>query len=220
MDRKRWWPETAVAFVLTALAAVGCDDRSTARSARPASSDRSSAPAATPPADAAAQTAGSTRPATHPADTQPANSFLTIDGRILEFPSARLRLTRTEEGVRALLFSNDPKEAISANYRGNSYYFDMPLKIAGPEDIADGEYAYKAPSSESAEESPDGIFLNGMRTHLQPQDIAITFEGEPNKVIARLAGRFLVINTTGETAPSQFAAVTGTLFMTAEVKGE
>jgi hypothetical protein len=213
----------ASAVLLFAAVAAGCDDRS---ASRPASrtAGRSDAPAGveTPAAvEANAQTASASQPASRPAQTQPAVAYLTIDGQIMQFPSARLRLTRTDEGVRALLFSNDPKEAIAADYQGNSFYFDVPLKIADPKDIADAEYAYKAPTSETEEDSPNGIFVHGMRTHLQPQDIAITFDGESPNVMARVAGRFLVVHTTGDAAaPGQFASVTGTLFVTPEVKGE
>ena len=59
-----------------------------------------------------------------------------------------------------------------------------------------------------------------MRTHLQPQDVAIKFDGESPKVTARLTGRFLVVNTTGDSAPGQFVGVTGSLFVTVEMKDE
>jgi hypothetical protein len=211
------------AALVFAAAAGGCDDRSSSRSASrtPARSDAPAGVETPAPVEAGAQTASASQSATRPAQTQPAVAYLTIDGQILQFPSARLRLTRTDEGVRALLFSNDPKEAIAADYQGNSFYFDVPLKIADPKDIADAEYAFKAPTSETEDDSPNGIFVHGMRTHLQPQDIAITFDGESPSVMARVAGRFLVVHTTGDAAtPGQFASVTGTLFVTPEVKGE
>jgi hypothetical protein len=228
MSKQQWSAGASgasVALALAMLTALGCDDRPASRSARrgrhPATVP-STAPAATDAVDpmAGARTASASQPATRAAATQLANSFLTIDGRITEFPPARLRLTRTDEGVRARLFSDDPKQAVAADYRGNSFDFDILLKIADPKSIADGEYYYRAPSSESDTESPNGIFLNGMRTHLQPQDIAIRFDGDSPKVMARIAGRFLVVNATGDSAPGQFAPVLGTLFTTAEVKDE
>ncbi len=225
MSGNAWSVRTAAAVVmLAAIVAIGCDDRS-ARSSRgqggsqPQASASHAATAGS--SDAAAQTASAGQPATHPADAQSAKSFLSIDGKIVEFPSARLRLTKTEEGVRALLYSNDPKEAISANYKGNSFNFDIPLKIADPHDIADAEYYFQSPTSEAEEESPNGIFLNGIRgTQLQPQDVVIKFDGDSPKVTARIAGRFLVVSADANSAPGQFVPVTGTLFMTAEVKDE
>jgi hypothetical protein len=211
---------SAVACVVAVIAVMsfGCDDRAASRSARRGAASSPSAPNSAHPSDDAAQTAAATQPAGRSSDTQPASSFLTVDGRITKFPSARLRLTKTDDGVRALLFSDDPKEAISASYGGNSFYFDVPLKIAEPAEIAEADYSYRAPSSDSEEDSPNGIFLNGMRVHLQPQDIVITFDGDSPKVMAHVAGRFLVVNTTAQSAPGQFVPVTGTLFMTAEVK--
>ena len=222
MSRKQWSAAALIAWVLASVgvvgSAVGCDNRQTAsRSA--GGSESASNTAATHPTESA-QSASATQPAGRPADTQPTKSFLTIDARVVEFPAARLRLRKTDEGVRALLFSNDPKEAISSKYRGNSFYFDMPLKIADPSDLDDAEYSYKAPTSETEEDSPNGIFLDGMRVHLQPQDVALKFEGDPARPVARLAGRFLVVNTTGDAAPGQFVGVSGTLFMAAEVKGD
>jgi len=224
MASKHWSAVLSLACVLAA-ATAGCDDRKAASQSgsRPSSAGSSAAAGDKAPtsAEGQAQTASAKQPASRPAQTQPAVAFLTIDGQIMQFPSARLRLTRTDEGVRALLFSNDPKESSAADYQGNSFYFDVPLKIADPGEIADAEYAYKAPTSETEDDSPNGIFLHGMRTHLQPQDIAITFDGESPNVIAHVAGRFLVVHTTGDAnTPGQFAPVTGTLFVTPEVKGQ
>lgn len=197
---------------------AGCDDRPSARSARTTASNATTQPP-TGPADPA-QTAGADQPSTVPTATQPANAFLTVDGAITTFPPARLRLTRTDEGVRALLFSDDPREAISADYRGNSFYFDIPLKVPEPKDVTDAEYYFKAPDSDAEQDSPNGIFLNGMRTHLQPQDMVLTFRGEWPKVVASIGGRFLVVDTANDSTPGQFAGVAGNLMTTAEVKEE
>jgi hypothetical protein len=223
MASKQVSAAAALALMLGGVLLTGCDDRPATRAARRGADGSNPATSATTtaPAEAGARTASAGQPATHPAQTQAASAFLTIDGQIVTFPSARLRLTRTDEGVRALLFSNDPKEAISADYQGNSFYFDVALKIADPKEIVEAEYAFKAPTSDAEDDSPNGIFLHGMRTHLQPQDIAITFDGESPDVVARVAGRFLVVHTTGDAnTPGQFASVTGTLFVTPEVKGE
>ena len=214
------WPARALSLVVLCAAALGCDDRSSTRTAR--RTDSPAQPQALPstrPSDAA-QVASASQPATRGAQTKPAAAFLTIDGRIVEFPPARLRLTKTDEGVRALLFTDDPKNAASADYHGNSFYFDVPLRVADPADVADAEYAYKAPTSDTDEDSPNGIFLDGMRTHLQPQDIVLAFDGDSPRLVARLAGRFLVVHTTARSTPNPFAAVNGSLFITAEVKAD
>lgn len=200
---------------LLALAACGCD-RAAARGQKRAAPVEASTVAADPaPTDA--QTAGATQPQTNPADTQPANAFLSIDGRLTEFPPARLRLRKTEDGVAVLLFSDDPRNATSAQYKGNSFYFDVALRVNDPADVPGAEYFYKAPTSEPVE-SPNGIFLDGTAIQLQPQDVVIRFDGEGKKLMAQVSGRFLFVPTTGEAQPGRFSAVTGTLFTTAEVK--
>jgi len=205
MRRTEW-------IVAAALLACGCD--------KPAAKTARTAPAA-PQSVAESPSAFDAQPASaaqpqKPA-TQPANAFLTIDGRIMEFPPARLRLSKTDEGVTALLFSDDPRSATSANYKGNSFYFDLPLRISDPSEIDGGEYAYKADESEPSE-SPNGIFLSGTRYHLQPQNVAVRFDADGKKVMAQVSGRFLVVRTTEQTLPGQTAVVQGTLYTTAEVE--
>jgi hypothetical protein len=213
----RW---ASVAFTPVVLAgfiiSVGCD-RPAAKTARK-----------TAPPDAIAelesgttgdaQPAAATQPRGTAGDTQPANAYLTVDGKITEFPPARLRLTKTAEGITGLLFSDDPRNAVSAEYKGNSFLFELPLQISDPADIHRASYAYKADDSEPAELT-NGVFLQGTRYHLQPQDIAIRFDGEGKKVMAQLAGRFLVVRKDGN-PPGQVAAVQGTLYTTAEVVEE
>jgi hypothetical protein len=205
------------------LGAAGCDRRAakTARNVPPPPGD--DLPMVDVPAAGEAQPAGATQPQAAP-DTQPANAFLTIDAHlpdvaagVTQFPPARLRLTKTPEGVTALLFSDDPKNATGADYKGNSFYFDLPLQVTDVSDIRRATYAYKSDDSEPSE-SPNGIFLKGTRYHLQPQDVAIRFDGEGKKVMAQIAGRFLVVRTAGEGASGQVAAVQGTLYTTAEVE--
>ena len=206
--------------VVAVLTAGGCDNGSAATTAR--KPDPAAPPVAAveqvPAAASDAQPAGAPQAHADPADTQPANAFLAIDGRMTSFPPARLRLTKTSEGVTALLFSDDPKNATSAEYKGNSFYFDLPLQVADPADVQGATYAYKADDSEPSE-SPNGIFLVGTQYHLQPQDVVIRFDGEGKKVMAEIAGRFLVVRTTtGPSVPGQTAGVQGTLYTTAEVE--
>ena len=216
---KRGWVAAAVLSAGAVLFSTGCEEpaarvsRDAAPETQPASAP--AVPRALPTTDA--QPAGATQPHAPAADTQPANAFLTIEGRVTEFPPARLRLSKTDDGLTALLFSDDPKTATSAGYKGNSFYFDLPLKVTQPGEIVGATYGYRAEDSEPSD-TPNGIFLSGTRYHLQPQDVAIRFDGEGKKVMAQVAGRFLVVRTTGENVPGQVAAVQGTLYTTAEVE--
>jgi len=211
------WLRTLVGPALVAAALAACDRPAakTARNSAPAQGDGDL------PASVEAQPAGATQPQTSPADTQPANAFLTVDGKVVEFPPARLRLTPTDEGVTALLFSDDPPSATAASYTGNGFYFDLALRVADPEKIDGAEYYYKADDSEPSE-SLNGILLHGTRYHLQPQDVVIKFEAQGRKVMASVAGRFLVVRTSSDgkeqVAPARMAAVQGTLYTTAEIK--
>jgi hypothetical protein len=216
----KWWVGV-VAVALALPAATGCDDRSSGRVSRTAATTATAAPATQNAVSAdSAQTASARQPATGPADTQPASAYLLIEGRPAQFPPARLRLTKTDEGFRALLFSDDPKKSVAAEYKGNSFYFDVPLRIADVKELPGAEFWYKARTSEREDDSPNGVFLNGMATHLQPQDVIITFDGDGPRAVVKLSGRFLVVSTNGESAPGQFTTVTGTLFTNVEVKDE
>ena len=198
------------AAVVAALAAPGCDDGDVARR-------NVSAPTTQRAVASTAQPAATGQP--DPANTQPANAFLSIDGVMTEFPPARMRITRTDEGVRALLFSDDPRTATNAEYKGNSFYFDVPLKVSDPKDMQGAEYWYKAPVSNAEEDLPYGIFLGGIRgTHLQPQDLAFKFDADGEHGMVRVAGRFLVLNQSGKASQERFAGVVGTLFTTVETK--
>jgi hypothetical protein len=213
-DRRRWLTAaTAPAVLAGALLVVGCKERATDAARKPAAS--AAVAVADNPSTADAQPAGATQPQVA-AETQPANSFLTIDGRMTEFPAARLRLSKTAEGVNAQLFSDDPRSATSAEYKGNSFYFELPLQVSDPSDVRQAAYAYKSDDSEPSE-SPYGIFL-GTKYHLQPQDVVIRFDGEGRKIMAQITGRFLVVRATGEQVPGQSATVQGTLYATAEVE--
>jgi hypothetical protein len=205
----------APALIAAATVVGGCDRRGAPSARRTPQSDQ------TAPADPAgltdAQPASASQP--HSIDTQPALAYLTINGKLTEFPAARLRLSKTAEGLHCLLFSNDPRNATSAEYKGNSFYFEFPLQAADPADLGNAAWTYKSDDSEPSE-TPTGIFLRGNRYHLQPQDVAIRFDADGKKVMAQVAGRFLVVQKDGQNVPGQAASVQGTLYTTAEIEEE
>jgi hypothetical protein len=213
--RMRWSGCLAGAVLAIALIVIGCDRAPTRTGSKAATADEAASADATTPGEA--QPASAAQP--HAAQTQPANAYLTINGKITEFPAARLRLHKTAEGVRCLLFSNDPRNATSSQYKGNSFYFELPLQITDPSDLGNAAYTYKSDDSEPAE-TPTGIFLHGIRYHLQPQDVAIRFDADGKKVMAQVMGRFLVVRNDGENVPGQAASVQGTLYTTAEIEEE
>ncbi|HEX4796634.1 MAG TPA: hypothetical protein VH370_22775 [Humisphaera sp.] len=130
------------------------------------------------------------------------SSFLVHDGvsdRIYDFPAAILRLTKHEEGkYDAVLYSNDPKAALNPGYTGNSFYLQMKLDIDDPHKLVNVPWGYRTNSTEH-EESGDGIFLQGNRIHLQPSDVAASFNGGDNKLVQVIvAGKFLKFDNQAE----------------------
>ena len=214
MRIKAGWSGATVgpAVVLALLVAAGCDQPAM-KSANKGSSESASAET---PSVVDAQPAGATQPHTGPADAQPANAFLTIDGKPVEFPPARLRLTKTDEGVSALLYSDDPPNSTGAGYKGNGFLFDIDLHAPDPENLDSAEYYYKADESEPSEKQ-NGVLLQGTRYHLQPQDVSIRFDADGRKVMVAVAGRFLVVRNFEESVPGQMATVQGTLYTNAEI---
>lgn len=147
----------------------------------------------------------------------PTNLVLLIDDRLVEFPAARLHLTRTAEGVSARLYSDDPDEAIRDNYTGNSFYLQMPLAISDPNKVDQSSWTYKAPNSDKSRK-PDGIYLDGTRTHLQPFDVEALFEreGAPAGLKVEISGQFLTFDDADAPGTPRFVTVWGRLPVTVD----
>jgi hypothetical protein len=192
---KRW----LIALLAGALLA-GCDRDQTASTSAP-----TTRPAATAPTTQSADDVIIDPSILKPPPQVPlpkSSSFLVHDGvtdRIYDFPAAILRLTKHEDGkYDAVLYSNDPKSALNAGYTGNSFYLQMRLDIDDPHKLANVPWGYRTNSTEH-EESGDGIFLQGNGIHLQPSDVAATFNGGDNKLAQVIvAGKFLKFDNQGE----------------------
>src|SRR5687768_9021207 len=157
------------------------------------------------PAPAATSPALTTKPA---AATQAANqkpqSFMMINGVWVDFSQARLILKREDSRVHAFLSSDDGAEVLKPDYQGNRYYFEMALDtLDDPKNLTLAEYRYKAASAEPID-SPNGIFIDGDRQHLQPYDIEVTFDKDGDKIVAQIRGQFLYFpkgSTLGQMIP-------------------
>lgn len=157
-------------------------------------------------------------PATEPASTQPATSQLTIDGRVWNFPTARLRVSKSGDHVVARLYTNDPKSAINDDYKGNGYYLVMSLDdIREPQQIYTAQWQHKARSREFVD-SPSGIFLEGMKYQIQPFDVTAKFLGDMLLVRIDLSGEFLQFDSTDSSAPPKSVFVKGSLLAPVEYK--
>jgi hypothetical protein len=202
MDRTTRASRIAILLLagLSAAALVGCDKPQVRKTIVLNPTTRQT-PTAT-------QVAAIVQPATLPAATQVVKkiSQMQIGRLVAEFPEARLIIHKNGEKLTAFLVSNDPPEVLNPNYQGNRYSFEMTLdSITDFKDIAQADFVYKAASQEIGD-SPNGIFLNGDRQHLQPYDIRVVFSTQGDHLIADLRGTF--INSTGEWIPvmAQIAA--------------
>lgn len=147
-------------------------------------------------------------PATSPT-TRPA-AVLTINGSAVQFPPAKLVLTKKAGGLEAILCSDDPPTAIEPNYRGNSFMIEMKLDIDDPADLPSAVWEFKSPSND-LQDSTTGIFLNGARRQMQPSDVKVTFAKEGDVVAASIAGTFLIFESHDVAGPVQKAEVKGKL---------
>ena len=197
MRRFIGWGSSALLICLI----VGCDRSPVARTA----------PATAPVGDATLVAQVTTQPATEPASTQPRVVTMLIDGRKVQFPPARLVL-KTKGGVHALVFSDDPPDAIRDDYGGNSFYFDMPLDIDAPDQLATTKWIFKAPTSERSD-TVSGIYLDGRKKHLQPFDVVAEFDQEPGRPVkVFLSGQFLWFGADDDPAsPGQLIIVSAEL---------
>jgi hypothetical protein len=183
----------AISSLIGLAALAGCDRRE---------------PAPETPS-AADSTAPATAPTTAPAVVAPTSSFITIGDRMIQFPPASIRIREDDDGRIALLYSGKPAK-ITDESAANSYYLQMVLDIPEGGDIGAASWRYKAPSSEAAD-SPNGIFLDKARVHLQPFDVAVDFEDQPPFVVVVITGQFLEVVESRGDVPGDFVPVSARL---------
>ena len=171
---------------------IGCDR---GQQAGPASQ-----PAGNPQPSAAHIEPANT-PTTGPIERDPA--VVMIDQKPITFPPAILRVRNRDGQLTAVLMSDDPKQAIDDNYHGNSFYFELPLDVSDAKQLPNSDpFVYKAPSSE-ANDSPNGIFLDGNHIRLQPSMMQIKFENADPGLVVVLSGQFLQFETRDDTLAPQ-----------------
>jgi hypothetical protein len=130
-----------------------------------------------------------------------------INNRLVVFPAAKVKLSQDRAQLVALLYSDDPADAIKDNYAGNSFYLRMVLDVADEKELNTASWRYKARSSER-EDSAFGIYLNGHRVQLQPYEVRATFAGAGSAagkklITITLAGQFLLWNDADSTGLAQ-----------------
>jgi len=118
--------------------------------------------------------------------------MILVDRQRLQFPAAKLILRDRGDSLHALLYSDDPPEALTEAYRGNSFYIEMVLE-ASPEmqNVTTSRWVYKAPTSDRSD-TVSGIYLDGQRQHLQPFDVVVEMEHQGSPARVWVSGDFLL----------------------------
>jgi hypothetical protein len=190
MGVRRWLIGGAVGIFCAAGLWAGCEKADASKKAIVLNPTTRQAGAA-PVRNAATSPSLTTRAAATQAAGQKKQSFMMINGVWVEFNEAKLILRREDNRVHAFLSSNDGAEVLKPDYQGNRYYFEMALEtLDDPKNLPLADYRYKAASAEPVD-SPNGIFIDGDRQHLQPYDIEVTFDREGDKIVAQIRGQFI-----------------------------
>ena len=131
-----------------------------------------------------------------------------VDQERVEFPAAKVRIQQSDGQVNAMLYSDDPKDALDDKYRGNSFYFDMPLNVTETT-FDEATWLHRSEGSGRAD-TPFGLFLDGHRSQLQPQDVKVRFTPAVNGLMkVELSGTFLLVDTRDDAAPTRVVPVAG-----------
>jgi hypothetical protein len=101
--------------------------------------------------------------------------------------------------VSARVSSDDPPAAIDSGYHGNSFDLVMPLNVADQSQIDDAVWKFSTDSAEQRE-SAHGLFLDGQRLRLHPQDASAHFQKQGDKLIVDLEGFFFETQVTDAAA--------------------
>jgi len=129
-------------------------------------------------------------------------------------------VAKGDEPVTALLFSDDPKEAINKDWTGDRFYLQFPLQHVSDVQKVDGaEWWYQASASER-EESANGVFLKGDRYHFEPFNVRVRLEGKPatGGLSVQIAGQFFMYDTTDPNKPPRLVNVRGILLPKVEIR--
>jgi hypothetical protein len=134
------------------------------------------------------------------------------------FPAAKLRVDEADGKVVVRLFSDDPKgAALDPNYVGNSFYLQLDAEPDDAKDLNGVALKYQQPTHER-DDTPYGIFLEGRRWVLQPADITVAFSGTKSPLDVQLNGKFLLFDSSDETAKPKTAEVTAKLSAAVQAK--
>ena len=134
----------------------------------------------------------------------PLPAAMHVDGRPVQFAPAVLHLTAGDGGTKAVLYSDDPDDAMRPGWSGNSFYFEMffdgkdVAQVLGESGLADwqgaggpavAEWVFRFPESERRD-TDNGLFLAGDTIRLQPADGAVQIDPAGARLNVRVEGLF------------------------------
>ena len=126
--------------------------------------------------------------ATAPAEEAPLPAVVRMDGDVVEFPPAVLHLLPADEvgedggaQTKAVLFSDDPKEAMKPGWDGDSFFFEMtfagdPAELLLPADDGSLPVWEVYVGTSERQDTRSGLFLDGGRVTLQPVNAEVVLE--------------------------------------------
>jgi hypothetical protein len=189
----------AIGIVCLSLA-LGCDRSTAPRSAAvppvPTTAPAPSVAVVTPPATDAIEAA----------DNTPPSCFMMIGHQPVQFPPAMMRIQKKDGQVIAMLYSDDPKDALSDSYHGNGFYFQLKLDVPDTK-FEEAAWIHQSESSERVD-TPYGIFLDGHHRQLQPQDVRIQLlPSASGGIKVEMAGTFLSVDPQDALGATQMVDV-------------
>jgi hypothetical protein len=195
---------------MTAIVVAGCDSGQEADKTPPADQPAKVTPPTTVPSTAAQASEVDLGPSylfikevPDPRLSQAEVGNTPVDpndwGPSFQFPRAKLAFTgKGGHRLTAVLFSDDPKEAIKSSYEGDRYIFRMPLQITDRTQL-DGTVYRMAIPFDDGDDTSDGIWRKKDAEHLEPIDLAVRFDIEGSKVKVGVGGLFKQSGPGGET---------------------
>jgi hypothetical protein len=135
--------------------------------------------------------------------------MLTIDGRDVEFPGAKLAVVRHGTGGFTLcLCSDDPPTAIDPGYAGNSYalYMHMAVDRLGELPAATWDFG-----PADTDDSNSAICLHGYREQYRPHDVHVAFQKDGDALMVFVTGTFIHSDANNPAAAPESVAVSGSL---------
>jgi hypothetical protein len=212
MRKKRIILSIAAATAVWSI--TGCDDRGPGQSAdagipaplRPPSSSTNDSPPSLVPSPAP-RAAASAAVQANVAPVRPP-SFLTVDGKQVAFPAGKLAVLKNKPGdFRVRLCTDDPATALDPGYAGNSFLLDMKLNVDSVDKLNTASWT-GGPNDSDTEA---GLFLGGYRNPYHPQNVTVTFTGDPDDLSIYILGTFSHADPHDPFGPPRSVKVEGNL---------